>query len=183
MDSVQRSGNNLAGVIYVILIGAQLHLWFLTALVFGATITAALLKWGRERWLLWVVAAVYLFGFISVLLSSIYPGSFFSLGAKFAPFYCSSLFFAIGWRLSSVRRALSLKPALALLSVGIVAGTIEVFVIGPHSGAVIVQSLVEETIGTGCVLLALSRPSLGAGTILPQARTLCARNLRLASFF
>ena len=61
-------GSGATGLFYVILIGAQLHLWFLTALVFGATMTAALLKWARETWLVWVVAAAYLFGFMSGLL-------------------------------------------------------------------------------------------------------------------
>ena len=169
LNVIGEQGGSMPGALYVLLLGGtKYHLWFFMALVWASTIITLLLKWKRESWLMWVAAGLYLLGLFPPLLPAPFPGSFISFCMKCALFFANIPFFVIGWRLSSATRAFSLKPAVALLSAGVAVHVVHTLVAGDHFGATIVQSFVEITVGVGCALLALARPSLGAHTILPS---------------
>ncbi len=168
-SAIEEQGNPAAGALYVFLIaGTKHHLWFFMALAWASTITALLLKWKREKWLMWGTAGLYLLGVFSPLVSAAFPGYFISFSMKCALFFGTFFFFVVGLRLSSATSAFSLKAAIALLSAGVAVHTVRTFVPGDRFAAAIVQSFVEMTLGTGCVWLALARPSLGARSILPS---------------
>ncbi len=166
---VKAQGNNVPATCYVVIAGTKYHLWFLTALVWASSMTGLFLKWKREGLLTWFAACFFLFGSVFCrLLSEAFPGSSVSPLLSFGPFFGSSFFFVLGCRLSSVRRPFSLAPALALIGVGAATEAIDLFMVSPHFGVTAVHSFVEATVGIGCVLLALAKPSLGSATFLPK---------------
>ncbi len=158
LDLAGEQGSPLHGVLYILSTGTKYHLWFLTSLVWASTIAAVLVKWRRESWLMWIGIGFY----VSGVLLEVSPLSF---NMRYGPFF-GTIFFAIGWRLSSHRGAFTLKPAIALLSGGLAVHVIELLFLQKHAGFTAVQYFVESTIGVGCVWLALARPSLGAGSHL-----------------
>jgi surface polysaccharide O-acyltransferase-like enzyme len=157
----------LQAVLYIFLTGTRYHLWFLMTLVWASTITAMLVRWKRESWLIWVGIGLYIFSALSLVLSAASPGFSIPFNTRHGPFL-GTIFFAIGWRLSSHRGAFTCKPAIALLSGGFVILTVDILFVRNQFGFMIVQPFLDTTIGVGCVLLALARPSFGADTILPS---------------
>jgi surface polysaccharide O-acyltransferase-like enzyme len=164
---IKDQGSPLQAVLYIFLTGGKYHLWFLMTLVQASTITAMLVKWKRESWLIWVGIGLYVFSALSLVLSAASGGFSIPFSARHGPFL-GTLFFAIGWRLSSHRGAFTCKPAIALLSGGLAILVIDLLFVRNQFGFMVVQPFLDATLGVGCVLLALARPSLGAHTILPS---------------
>jgi surface polysaccharide O-acyltransferase-like enzyme len=162
---VERQGPLWRGVLYILLTGTKYHLWFLMALVWAATITAILVKWKRESWLVWVGITLYTFEALSRFLSATSNGFSLPFNARYGPFF-GTIFFVIGWRLSSRQGTFTLKPAIGLISMGLAALVVDLLVVPNHLGFRAVQPFLETTVGVGAALLALARPSLGVNTIL-----------------
>ena len=153
------------GILYVSLTGTKYHLWFLMALVWASTITAAMVKLKRESWLIWVGIAFYIFEVISRILLDTSSGFTMPFNVRYGPFF-STIFFAIGWRLSARQNAFTLRPAVALLSGGFAILVVDLLVVRSPLGFAFFEPLLETTLGIGAALLAIARPSLGDGTIL-----------------
>ncbi len=162
---VEEQGGSLRGALYIFLTGTKYHLWFLMALAWASTITATMVKWKRESLLMWVGACFYAFEVLSRLLSAASPDFSLPFNARYGPFF-GTIFFALGWRLSSRRRPFGLTPAIALLSGGFALLAVDILVIRNPFGSVVLEPFLETTVGVGFVLLALASPSLGGGTIL-----------------
>lgn len=158
-------GSLWKGVLDIFLDGTKYHLWFLMGLVWAATITAILVKLKRESWLIWVGLTLYVFQALVTILSETSIGFSLPFNVIHGPFL-ATFFFVVGWRLSSRQGTFSLKPAIALLSAGFAVLVIGLFVVRSGLGFMAVKPFFETTLGIGAAMLALSRPSLGADTIL-----------------
>jgi surface polysaccharide O-acyltransferase-like enzyme len=162
---IEKGGHPLRGVIYLFLVGTKYHLWFLMGLVWASMIAAMLIKWNRDSWLIWIGVIFYLSEAVSRFLIaawSVFPISF---NERYGPFF-STIFFAIGWRLSAHKGPFKPRPAILLLSAGFAVLALDMIFVHNLIGFRIVEPFLETTLGIGAALLALASPSLGNGTRL-----------------
>jgi surface polysaccharide O-acyltransferase-like enzyme len=124
-----------------------------------------LVKWKHESWLIWVGIGLYAFEVFSRLLSASSLGFHIPFNARYGPFF-GTIFFAVGWRLSSRQRAFGLKPAIALLSGGFAILVVDTLLVRNPFGSFVLEPFLETTVGIGSALLALACPALGDDTIL-----------------
>lgn len=135
------------------------------ALVWASAIAALFVKWKHETLLIGVGIGLYVFEALSRALPPAYMGFNIPFNTRYGPFF-STLFFAIGVRLSGRERAVTMKPAIALLSGGCAVLVVDLLTGGSRFSFMIIEPFLETTIGIGFALLALAKPSLGADTSL-----------------
>jgi surface polysaccharide O-acyltransferase-like enzyme len=154
----------------LLFVGSSYHLWFFIALLWAMAVTTMVLKFGEEKWLLWIGCALYSFGLIAGSWSNSPIGITIPFHTKHGPFF-STIFFIIGWYLSSDRYIFSRKIILILILGGLGVHILEIYLlwgqfeVSPTSHAYLLGTL---PFGTGIAILALSKPNLGKNTIIPR---------------
>jgi peptidoglycan/LPS O-acetylase OafA/YrhL len=151
-------------------VGSALHLWFLMALLWALAICSVVLKYGREKWLIWIGCALSVFGLVAGSWSVAFFGSAIPFQTKNGPFF-GTIFFAMGWYLSSDKVVISPKLVASLLLGGLAMHGLELYLlwsrfgVSPSSHAYVAGTLFW---GAGFTLLVMSRPSFGKGTIMAK---------------
>jgi peptidoglycan/LPS O-acetylase OafA/YrhL len=157
--------------IQIFFVGSKWHLWFFMSLLWGFAVTTVVLKYGRERWLIWFGAALYACGLILPgSLMGIPKGVAIPFQAKWGPFF-STIFIVIGWYFSKDEKWLSSKFALKLLLGGILLSGLEIYFfyiifkvpLADHS--FLLGTLLY---GVGVTGLILSKPKFGENTFISQ---------------
>jgi surface polysaccharide O-acyltransferase-like enzyme len=154
----------------LLFVGSSYHLWFFIALLWAMAITTTVLRFGEEKWLLWIGGMLYLFGLIAGSWSTTPIGITIPFHTKHGPFF-STIFFIIGWYLSSGRFIFSHKIILILILGGLGMHIWEVYLlwgnfeVSPTSHAYLLGTL---PFGTGIAMLALSKPNLGGNKIISK---------------
>ena len=124
----------------------------------------------RQRWLLPVAAALYVWGLLAGSYAATPVGVAVNYKAYVGPFV-STLFFVIGAEMAWMQRRMSLNAALFLVGAGFVLHMLEAYMLWSCYGAPWASHdflLGTVMFGMGVVALALAIPSMGEGTVLAR---------------
>jgi surface polysaccharide O-acyltransferase-like enzyme len=146
------------------------HLWFLPALAIGLLIVGTLDLLGQRAWIAPVATSLYLLGLMAGSYSALIGDEILAMPARQGPFF-STAFVALGYMFAMKRSIESLGSPTIWIAAGFSLHFSEVFLlyqhfgVPPHSHDYLVGTI---AIGLGVMLLALTRPDLGKGKVLPS---------------
>ncbi len=151
--------------------GTSTPLWFLMSLAMALLILSCFVYFKKEKFLLGFALILFLIGLLGGSYSKTPLGiSFpFELNTRNGPFL-STLFVAVGWRLSFLKKLPALKWAFLLFLGGLLLNYTEFLFLLKCFNVQVGRDYVLGTIpfGVGAFLLALHAPDLGKGTFLPE---------------
>jgi surface polysaccharide O-acyltransferase-like enzyme len=157
--------------ILFLLQGSRLHLWFLPALIISLSIITCCVATKKEKYILYVCAALYAFGLLAGVYSKSPIGISVNFDTRNGPFF-GAIFTAIGWKLSN-RNNYSLKTALYILIAGMILQLSEAYFLAKSFGVQKFDfSLATLPFGIGAFLLVLARPTLGEGSFIKRFSSL-----------
>jgi surface polysaccharide O-acyltransferase-like enzyme len=151
-------------------VGSSYHLWFFISLLLAVCLTTIILRFCKEKWLLLMGVTLYVVGLIAGPWAVTPIGVNIPFNSKHGPFF-STIFFIIGWYLSSGKYVLSSKTIWALIVGSFALYFLETYLLwsqfggAPTSHSFLLASL---PLGTGVSMLVLSKPNLGKETIIPR---------------
>jgi surface polysaccharide O-acyltransferase-like enzyme len=149
-------------------VGARFHLWFLMALLWAVGISTLVLRYGQAKWLIWIGLGLYLFGVVAGSWSPAPFGLKIPFHTKNGPFF-GTVFFVVGWLISSDRGLPARRLAHVLLWGGAAMSALEIYVLWERFGIKpTVHAYLMGTLpfGLGASLLVVSKPSMARGTAI-----------------
>ncbi len=152
--------------------GPSFHLWFLPSLLAGLGVVALLVRCGLRRWLLLVVAPLYLLRLLTDSYARTPLGLHIPLQTYTFDVAFSATFVAIGFWLADHEVRPPLAIALVCLLGGFLMQITEASLLARYFGAdPLRHACLAGTLFfvTGVFLVALARPNLGRSTPLPSA--------------
>jgi surface polysaccharide O-acyltransferase-like enzyme len=167
-DTVGFIGNH---PILFLLQGSRLHLWFLPALIIALSIITYCVAAKKEKYVLYICAALYIFGLLAGVYSKSPIGISLHLNVRNGPFF-GAIFTAIGWKLSG-RNTINFRIALYILLAGMILQLTEAYFLARSFGIQKFDfSLATLPFGLGAFLLVLARPCLGKDSIIERYSSL-----------
>jgi len=167
-DTVGFIGNH---PVLFLLQGSRLHLWFLPALIIALAIITCCVATKKEKYVLYICAALYIFGLLAGVYSKSPIGISLHLNVRNGPFF-GAIFTAIGWKLSG-RNSFNFRIALYILLAGMILQLTEAYFLARSFGIQKFDfSLATLPFGLGAFLLVLARPCLGKNSIIERYSSL-----------
>jgi surface polysaccharide O-acyltransferase-like enzyme len=151
-------------------VGASYHLWFFISLLWALCLTTIILRFCKEKWLLFMGVTLYVFGLIAGPWAVTPIGVSINFNTKHGPFI-GTIFFILGWYLSSEKYFISSKKIWALIFGSFTLYFLETYLLwsqfggSPTSHSFLLSSL---PLALGVSLLVLSKPDLGKASIISR---------------
>ncbi|MDD5730478.1 MAG: acyltransferase family protein, partial [Candidatus Omnitrophica bacterium] len=152
----------------LLLEGSGVHLWFLPSLIISLSIISGLILAKKERLLLPLAAALYLFGVLAGSYAKTPLGININFNTRDGPFF-GTLFTVLGLRFSRLE-SFSFKTALAILLAGCLLQLSEAYLLQHYFNinSFYDYALGTAVLGTGVFFFALAHPQLGKSAFISQ---------------
>jgi surface polysaccharide O-acyltransferase-like enzyme len=163
----------ISNPVLVLVNAGKTHLWYMASMLVSLAILAFFVSRGQDLGLLLFALMLY---FCSLLFRNYsFLSEEFGLGTQFLKHFVIfflTIFFAIGWFLSSERLRITQPMAVLFAVIGFVFYATEYHILvtyfhAPINPTVNVASLGTILTATGCFLVLISSKDIGRGTVMP----------------
>ena len=140
--------------------GSSGHLWFLPALLSAFVLSSIFVYLKKEKYILPVAGGVYVFALLANSYSTTPLGIDFEFNTRNGPFF-SWIYFAMGWKLASIKKEYSFKYGIMLFIIGLCVQLLESYYLSVYfDKSMTGHDFLVGTLGLGlgATLMALSNP-------------------------